>query len=113
MFAYFGRMTPYLVMDNLKSGVYKADLYDPDLNPTYCDFANHMGFAVLPARPYKPKDKGSGVSNIGVVQRRFFPEVRNRLFYALEELNEALRHYLERLNYNAMKNYAVSPAADV
>ena len=53
MFAYFGGITPYVVVDNLKSGVHKADLYDPDVNATYCDFANHMGFAVLPARPRK------------------------------------------------------------
>src|SRR5256712_10153497 len=110
MFAYFGGVTPYLVVDNLKSGVHKADLYDPDINPTYCDFANHMGFAVLPARPYKPKDKGSGESNIGVLQRGFFQEVRNRVFYSLEELNETLRHYLERLNHQVMKDYGVSRA---
>jgi len=110
MFAYFGGVTPYLVVDNLKSGVLKADLYDPDVNPTYCDFANHMGFAVLPARPYKPKDKGSGESNIGVVQRGFFQEVRNRVFYRLEELNDAFRHYLERLNHQVMKDYGVSRA---
>jgi transposase len=110
MFAYFGGVTPYLVVDNLKSGVHRADLYDPDVNSTYCDFANHMGFAVLPARPYKPKDKGSGESNIGVVQRGFFQEVRNRVFYSLEELNEALRHYLERLNHQVMKDYGVSRA---
>ena len=110
MFAYFGGVTPYLVVDNLKSGVHKADLYDPDVNPTYCDFANHMGFAVLPARPYKPRDKGSGESHIGVIQRGFFQEVRNRVFYSLAELNEALRHYLERLNHQVMKDYGVSRA---
>ena len=110
MFAYFGGVTPYLVVDNLKSGVHKADLYDPDVNPTYCDFANHMGFAVLPARPYKPRDKGSGESNIGVVQRGFFQEVRNRVFYTLAELNEAWRHYLQRLNHQVMKDYGVSRA---
>lgn len=110
MFAYFGGVTPYLVVDNLKSGVHKADLYDPDVNPTYCDFANHMGFAVLPARPYKPKDKGSGECHIGVLQRDFFQEVRNRVFYSLEELNQALRHYLERLNHQVMKDYGVSRA---
>ena len=93
MFAYFGGVTPYVVVDNLKSGVHRADLYDPDINPTYCDFANHMGFAVLPARPYKPRDKGSGESHIGVVQRGFFQEVRNRVFDSLSELNEALRRY--------------------
>jgi transposase len=99
MFAYFGGITPYVVVDNLKSGVNKADLYDPDVNPTYCDFANHMGFAVLPARPRKPRDKGSGETHIGVVQRGFFQEVRNRVFYSLHELNQTLRDYLQRLNH--------------
>jgi transposase len=107
MFAYFGGVTPYVVVDNLKSGVHKPDLYDPDVNPTYCDFANHMGFAVLPARPYKARDKGSGESNIGVIQRGFFQEVRNRVFYSLQDLNQALREYLERLNRQVMKDYGV------
>ena len=108
MFTYFGGITPYVVVDNLKSGVHKADLYDPDVNPTYCDFANHMGFAVLPARPYKARDKGSGECHIGVVQRSFFQEVRNRVFYSLPDLNEALRDYLQRLNHEVMKDYGVS-----
>lgn len=108
MFAYFGGITPYVVVDNLKSGVHKADLYDPDVNPTYCDFANHMGFAVLPARPYKPRDKGSGETHIGVVQRGFFQEVRNRVFYSLHQLNQTLRDYLHRLNCEVMKDYGVS-----
>ncbi len=110
MFAYFGGVTPYVVVDNLKSGVNRADLYDPDVNATYCDFANHMGFAVLPARPRKPRDKGSGETHIGVVQRGFFQEVRNRVFYSLPELNEALRDYLDRLNHEVMKDYGVSRA---
>lgn len=108
MFAYFGGVTPYVVVDNLKSGVHKADLYDPDVNPTYCDFANHMGFAVLPARPYKPRDKGSGECHIGVIQRGFFQEVRNRVWYSLQEINQALRDYLHRLNREVMKDYGVS-----
>ena len=108
MFAYFGGITPYVVVDNLKSGVNKADLYDPDVNPTYCDFANHMDFAVLPARPRKPRDKGSGECHIGVVQRGFFQEVRNRVFYSLHELNQTLRDYLYRLNQDVMKDYGVS-----
>ncbi|MFQ5684915.1 MAG: IS21 family transposase [Candidatus Binatia bacterium] len=110
MFAYFGGVTPYVVVDNLKSGVHRAHLYDPDVNPTYCDFANHMGFAVLPARPYKARDKGSGESNIGVIQRDFFQEVRNRTFYSLSDLNAAFRHYLGRLNHAVMKDYGISRA---
>lgn len=110
MFAFFGGVTPYMVVDNLKSGVNRADLYDPDVNPTYCDFANHMGFAVLPARPAKARDKASGESAIGVIQRGFFQEVRNRTFYSLSDLNTAFRLYLERLNPTVMKDYGVSRA---
>lgn len=110
MFAFFGGVTPYIVVDNLKSGVNRADLYDPDVNPTYCDFANHMGFAVLPARPAKARDKGSGESAIGVIQRGFFQEVRNRTFYSLSDLNTAFRLYLERLNPTVMKDYGISRA---
>lgn len=108
MFTFFGGVTPYVVPDNLRSGVHQAHLYDPDVHPTYCDFANHMGFAVLPARPYKPRDKGAGESAIGVIQRGFFPEVRNRTFYSLSELNQAFRDYLHRLNNETMKDYGVS-----
>lgn len=108
MFSFFGGVTPYVVPDNLKSGVHQAHLYDPDVNPTYCDFANHMGFAVLPARPYKPRDKGAGESAIGVIQRGFFPEVRNRTFYSLSEMNQVFRDYLHRLNNETMKDYGVS-----
>jgi transposase len=110
MFAYFGGVTPYLVLDNLKSGVHKAHLYDPDVNPTYCDFANHMGFAVLPARPRKPRDKGCGESHIGVFQRDFYQRVRDQVFYSLEELNAVLRRYLEHLTQEVMKDYGVSRA---
>jgi len=110
MFSFFGGVTPYVVPDNLKSGVHRAHLYDPDVNPTYCDFANHMGFAVLPARPYKPRDKGAGETAIGVIQRSFFQEVRNRTFYSIHELNQTFRQYLDRLNHSTMKDYGVSRA---
>lgn len=108
MFVFFGGVTPYVVPDNLKSGVSQAHWYDPDVNPTYCDFANHTGFAVLPARPYKPRDKGAGESAIGVIQRSFFQEVRNRTFYSMGDLNAAFRDYLRRLNSEVMKDYGVS-----
>lgn len=110
LFAYWGGVTPYVVVDNLKSGVHRAHLYDPDVNPTYCDFANHLGFAVLPARPHKARDKAGGESAIGVIQRGFFQEARHRTFYALGELNSAFRAYLDRLNHTVMKDYGVSRA---
>jgi transposase len=110
MNAFFGGVFRYVVIDNLKSGVHSAHIYDPDLNPVYVDFANHSGFAVLPARPVTPRDKTAVETAIGVIQRQFFAENRNRTFASLRELNESFRSYLLVLNQSVMKDYGVSRA---
>lgn len=111
MWSYFGGITHYVVPDNLKAGVTKAHLYDPDENKTYCEYANHNGFAVLAARPKKPRDKASVEAAIGVIQRSFYMEVRHQKFYSLGQLNEAFRTFLTSLNNGIMKDYGVSRAA--
>jgi transposase len=108
MWSYLGGVTQYVVVDNLKSGVRKAHRYDPDVNPTYCDYGNHQGFAVLPARPYTPRDKACVEATIGAIQRGFFQEVRGRIFYSIADLNAAFRPYLERFNRGVMKDYGQS-----
>lgn len=110
MWSYFGGITLYVVPDNLKAGVVKAHLYDPDENKTFCEYANHNGFAVLAARPRKPRDKAAVEAAIGVIQRSFYMEVRHRKFYSLAELNAAFREFLVRLNNETMKDYGVSRA---
>ena len=107
-FRYFGGVTPYVTVDNQKAAVDQAHWYDPDVNPTFVDFANHWGFAVIPARPYRPRDKGANESGIGVIQKQFYQEVRERQFYGLDELNIAFREYLSRLNSGVMKDWGVS-----
>ena len=54
---YFGGVPRAIVPDNLKSGVRRPCRYEPDLNPSYQDFAEHYGVAILPARVRKPRDK--------------------------------------------------------
>lgn len=56
MFGYLGGVPKAVVPDNLKSAVIKPDRHDPGLNRTYAEMAEHYGTAILPARPYKPKD---------------------------------------------------------
>lgn len=108
MWDYFGGVSEYVVPDNLKSAVAKAHLYDPDINPTFCDYANHANFAVLPARPESPRDKAAVENGIGILQRTFLEQVRNRKFYSLHEVNEALREFLEEFNNAIMKDYGAS-----
>jgi hypothetical protein len=107
-FRYFGGVTPYVTVDNQRAAVDKAHWYDPEVNPGFVDFANHWGFAVIPARPYRPRDKGGNESAIGVIQRQFYQEVRNRDFYSLQELNSVFSEYLKRLNESEMKDWDVS-----
>lgn len=54
---FFGGVPQLIIPDNLKAGVAKACRYEPDLTPTYAEWARHYNTAILPARPYKPKDK--------------------------------------------------------
>lgn len=108
MWAFFGGISPYVVIDNLKSGVKSAHRYDPDLNPTYCDYGNHCGFSVLPARPYTPRDKACIEATIGVFQRSLYQSIREEVFYDLWQLNDRCKNYVIELNSSVMKDYGIS-----
>jgi transposase len=56
-FEFFGGVAEVVVPDNLKSAVTHPSYYEPDLNPTYRDLAEHYGIAIIPARPYRPREK--------------------------------------------------------
>jgi transposase len=102
-FEYFGCCPTVVTPDNLKSGVTKACRYEPDINPTYADLANHYGFAVLPARPRHPRDKAVVENGVLISKRWILSVLRHRTFYSLEELNKAIRELLERLNNRLMR----------
>lgn len=102
-FDYFGGVSELVIPDNLRSGVSKACLYDPDINPTYQDLANHYETAILPARSGKPKDKAKVEAGVLLVQRWILAALRNRTFFSLTELNEAMAGLLEKLNNKPFK----------
>ena len=95
---FFGGVPTLAVPDNTKTAVTRACRYDPDLNPTYQEFAVHYGMGVVPARPYKPRDKAKVESGVQVVERWIVAALRNRKFFSLPELNQAIRELLVRLN---------------
>jgi len=57
MLEYLACVPEILTSDNLKSAIKEACRYEPEANSTYEDMARHYGCAIIPARPYKPKDK--------------------------------------------------------
>jgi len=95
---YYGGATRGICPDNLKSAVTKACNYEPLLNETYHDLARHYHTVILPARPYKPKDKPLVENAVRLVYQRVFAPLRNQRFFSLQELNEAIWEELEKLN---------------
>lgn len=97
-FEYFGCVPDVLVPDQLRSAVSGPDRYDPDINSTYLEMAKHYSVAVIPARPAKPRDKAKVENAVLVVQRWILARLRNRRFWNLGELNEAIGELVEELN---------------
>ena len=95
---FIGGVPELVVPDQLRSAVSGPDRYDPEINPTYLELAQHYGFAVIPARPRKPKDKAKVEGGVLIAQRWILACLRNRTFFSLDELNEAIAERLEKLN---------------
>jgi len=98
MFEFFGGVPKVIVPDNLKSGVKQPDFYEPDVNPTYQEMAVHYNTVVLPARVRKPRDKAVVEKGVQDAERRILARLRDRTFFGLGELREAIWEVLEDLN---------------
>src|SRR5262249_56940494 len=95
---FFGGVTEQTVSDNIKAGITKACFYEPEVNRTYAEMAAHYGTAVVPARPKKPKDKAKVEVGVQVATRWITAKLRNRTFFSLIEINDAIRELVEQLN---------------
>jgi transposase len=110
-FAHWGGVPKLVIPDNTKTGVTKACRYDPDLNPTYQNFARHYGFGVLPARPYKARDKAVVESAVQVAQRWVVAALRHHKFFSLQEANQGIGELLERINHRPFRKREGSRAS--
>jgi transposase len=102
-FQFFKGVPALLVPDNLKAAVTKASRYEPQLNQTYADLARHYGTVIIPARPYKPKDKAKAENAVLVVERWILARLRHHTFVGLEELNTAISGLFQELNQRLFK----------
>jgi transposase len=100
---YFGGVPLAIVPDNLKSAVTKSDRYEPTLNETFADFAEHYGTTIIPARAYRPKDKSLVEGMVKIIYTRIYAAIRKEKFFSLAQLNEAIRAALEDLNNGLLK----------
>jgi len=74
-----GGVPKAVVCDNLKAGVTKPSRYEPGINRTYQDLADHYGFVVLPTRVRKPRDKAKVEVAVQIVERWVLARLRNRV----------------------------------
>lgn len=95
---FFGGVPEVMVPDQLRSAVKGPDRYEPDINSTCLEMAQHYGMTVIPARPRRPKDKAKVETGVLVVQRWILARLRNRTFFSLGELNQAIWELLDELN---------------
>lgn len=92
-FRAFGGCPRYVVLDNLKQGVIKPDLYEPELNPVYAAMLAHYGVVADPCRVADPNRKGTVENAIGHTQGT---ALKGRRFESIEEQNAWLAHWEER-----------------
>jgi transposase len=102
-FEFLGGVPEVVVPDNLKSAVRKTHRYEPDLNPAYQQLAAHYQTAIVPARPYKPKDKAKAEVAVQIVERWIMARLRHQTFFTLASLNLAIQFLLGDLNQRPFK----------
>ncbi len=94
--------------DNLKTGVQSPNYYEPEINPSYQELAEHYHLAVLPARVRKPRDKAHGENGVQNVERWVLAPLRDRTFFSVAEANRAIAPLLQALNDREMEHLGKS-----
>ncbi|MDE3145103.1 MAG: IS21 family transposase, partial [Bacteroidota bacterium] len=95
---YCGGVPAAIVPDNLKSAVTKSSKYEPTLNETFADFAEHYSTTILPARAYRPRDKALVENAVRIIYSRIYVKIKKGLYHSLEALNSAISVELEYHN---------------
>lgn len=94
MFSEFGGIPKTIVLDNLKAGVIRPDLYDPKLNRAYAEMAAHYGCFIDPCRIASPKDKGKVERDVQTVREQFRKLLALNPAITLADANSAIRDWL-------------------
>src|ERR1700761_846850 len=85
-----GRRPEVRGLRQLKAAVTNPDRYEPGLNRSYLEFADHYGVAILPARPYKPRDKAKVEQSVLIAERWILARLRNRRVFSAADLHAAI-----------------------
>jgi transposase len=110
-FAFIGGVTAMVVSDNLRSGITKACFYEPAVNRTYAEMAAHYNTAIVPARPYRARDKAKVEVAVQITTRFIIAKLRNRQFFSLSALNAAIAELVAQINNRVSRHLGMSRRA--
>ncbi len=96
--SFYGGVPKAIVSDNLKSAVTRACKYEPEINRSLKELAQHYGCAINPTRAYSPQDKALVENAVNLTYQRIYHPLREMTFFSLEELNQQIRILLNRYN---------------
>jgi transposase len=102
-FESMGGCPAIVVPDNLRSGVTRAHRYEPEINATYQEMADHFGVAIIPARSYKPRDKAKAEAGVLLAERWIMAVLRNERFTSLGQANVRIAELVARVNTRPFK----------
>jgi len=102
---YFGGVPTACVPDQLRTGVTVPCRYEPGVQRTYADWAQHYHTIIIPARPAKPRDKAKAEVGVQIAERWILARLRHETFFSLDALNARIRELLTALNTRPMKTY--------
>lgn len=99
-----GGVPAAIVTDNLRPAVNKASKYDPEINTSMSDFAQHYDTVVLPTRAYSPKDKALVEGAVKILYTRVYAKLSGKVFNTIRELNVVITELVKAHNNMAYQN---------
>jgi hypothetical protein len=102
-YEFYEGVAKVMVPDNLKSAIISHTKKGIIVNESYAELCRHYGCAVEPARPRKPQDKGIVEQAVQGIQRWILAVFRNRTFFSVDEINQAIAPLIDKYNNRTIK----------
>lgn len=99
---YYQGVPQAIKVDNMRSAVVKSNRYEPTFTELMDEFAQHYNTTAITARVGKPRDKPSVENGVRIVYQEIYAKLRDRIFFSVAQINEAIRPLLEKLNRKNM-----------
>jgi len=107
-FEFYEGVPKILVPDNLKSAIISNNKKGIVFNDNYAELSRHYNCAIEPARVRKPQDKAKAEQGVQAIQRWILAVFRNKTFFSVDEINDAISPLLDKYNNKIIKKIGKS-----